>query len=160
MENNSQNSTLDKIASNQTSRSWAFKIAVIVLAELIILTAVFSFGVSIGFRKAGFTYSWSQNYPNNFGGARGLMPPPSSGQLFNSHGLDGAILSVNKNIVVIKDEDSTEKSLVISPKTTIRFNFQSLQPADLKIGQEIVVIGEPNPQGQIDAKLIRVLDQK
>jgi len=155
MENNAQNPLA---SGNQTPHSRTFKIAVVVLTELLILTAVFSLGVSIGFRKAGFTYSWGQNYSANFGG-RGFMPlSPNSGQLFNSHGLDGTILNISKNIVVIKDEDSTEKSLIISPQTAIRFNFQSLNMADLKTGEEIVVIGEPNPQGQIEAKLIRVLN--
>jgi len=144
--------------STKTPHCRTFKFTIALLAELILLVGAFSLGVNIGLKKAGFTYSWSQNYPNNFGGRGALIPPPPGGQFFNAHGLDGTILTLDKNSIVIKDEDSTEKTLLITPQTTIRLNFQNLAPADLKTGEEIVVIGEPNPQGQIEAKLIRVLN--
>ncbi len=143
---------------NKTPHSKTFKFIIVFLAELILLVGVFSLGVNVGIKKAGFTYAWSQNYFNNFGGRSPLVPPPPSGQFFNAHGLDGTILTLDKNTVIIKDEDNNEKTLVISPQTTIRQNFQNIQAGNLKIGEEIIVIGEPNPQGQIDAKLIRVLN--
>lgn len=143
----------------KTSHSKFFKITAVILAELILLIGAFSVGTKVGFRKAVFTYSWSQNYPNNFGGSK-MMPPPPNGQFFNPHGMDGTILSADKNTLVIKDGDNNEKTVIISAQTAIRQNFQSLGPTDLKTGEEIVVIGEPNPQGQIEAKLIRVLEQK
>jgi hypothetical protein len=157
-----ENKPADKILSpafNQTPHTKTFKFTIALLAELILLVGAFSLGVNVGLKKAGFTYSWSQNYPNNFGGRQALISPPPGNEFFNPHGLDGIILNADKNTVVIKDEDSTEKTLLISPQTTIRLNFQNLAPADLKTGEEIVVIGEPNGQGQIDAKLIRVLNQ-
>ena len=156
--NKSADSVLKPVL-NKNPHSKIFKFAVALLAELIILIGVFSLGMSVGFRKAGFTYSWSQNYPNNFGGRQVLVAPPPSGAFFNPHGLDGTILNFDKNTLVLKDEDSTEKTVLISPQTSIRLNFQNLKPTDLKAGEEIVVIGEPNPQGQIEAKLIRVLNQ-
>jgi hypothetical protein len=137
-----------------------FKFVIIFLVELILLVGIFSLGVNIGFKKANFTSAWTQNYINNFGEKRTLIQPPPSGAFFNPHGLDGTILSIDKNTLVIKDEDSTEKTVLISPSTVIRLNFQNLQPSDIKNGEEIIIIGEANPQGQIDAKLIRVLEQK
>jgi hypothetical protein len=137
--------------------SQTFKIIVAVLLEMILLTGAFWLGITVGVHKAGFGYSWSQNYNNNFGGSRmPVQPPPGA---FNPHGLDGTILSVGKNGLVIKDEDSNEQPVLISPQTVIRQNLKNLQPADLKTGQEIVIIGEPNLQGQINAKLIRILGQ-
>ncbi len=137
-----------------------FKFVVVFLVELILLVGVFSLGIKIGFKKANFTSAWTQNYINNFGERRTLIQPPPSGAFFNPHDLDGTVLSIDKNTLVIKDEDNTEKIVLISPSTVIRLNFQNLQPADIKTGEETVVIGEPNPQGQIEAKLIRVLEQK
>lgn len=144
---------------NNAPHSKKFKFAIALLIELILLIGAFSLGINVGLKKAGFTYSWNQNYPNNFGGPRILLAPPPSGQFFNPHGLDGIILTLDNNTLVLKDENDTEKTILLSPQTTIRFNFQSLKPADLKTGEEIVVIGNPNPQGQIEAKLIRVLNQ-
>ena len=140
-----------------TPHSKTFKITVVILAELILLIGAFWLGINVGFKKAFFTYSWSQNYPNNFGG-RTMMAPPNA-QFFNAHGLDGIILSLDQNSLVIKDEDSNEKTISITPQTVIRQDFQTLQAKDLKIGEEIVIIGSANPQGQIDAKLIRVLSK-
>jgi len=143
---------------SKTPHSKVFKFVVALLAELILLIGTFSLGMNVGFHKAGFTYSWSQNYPNNFGGRQALVAPPPSSAFFNPHGLDGTILNSDKNTLVLKDEDNTEKTVLISSQTSIRLNFQNLKAADLKAGEEVVVIGEPNPQGQIEAKLIRVLN--
>lgn len=130
------------------------------LAGLIVLVAVFSLGVTVGFHKASFTYSWASNYSNNFGqpGGRGFMQAPPTGQFFNDHGLDGTILSIDQNSVVIKDEDSNEKTVLISPTTTIRQGSGNITAAGLKTGQEIVVIGEANNLGQVEAKFVRVFN--
>jgi hypothetical protein len=133
-----------------------FKTIVAVLLELILLTGAFWLGINVGQRKAGFATSWSLNYPSNFAGRRVIVASPPG---FNPHSLDGTILSTDKSGVVIKDEDSNEQTILISLQTVIRLNSQTLQTADLKTGEEIVVIGEPTPQGQIDAKLIRVIEQ-
>lgn len=130
------------------------------LAGLVVLIGVFSLGVNVGFRKAGYTYSWARNYPNNFGmpGKRFLLAPSGGAPFLNAHGLDGSILSIDKSTVTIKDEDGNEKIITILPTTTIRKNFQNIQAQDLKTGEEIVVIGSPNSQGQIEAKFIRALN--
>ncbi len=129
------------------------------LLELILLIGVFALGMRVGFHKANFTCSWERNYPENFNlpGRRLLLPPPP-GSLFNAHGVFGIILSKDQTKLVIKDQDNTEKTVVVSDGTTIRRNFDSLTANDLKAGQQIVVIGEANSQGQIEAKLIRVLN--
>lgn len=137
--------------------SKTFKVLVVVLFELILLIGAFTLGLRVGVGKAGYTYSWAVNYPNNFvGGRRILMPPPP--QFINAHGLDGTILSMSNSNLYIKDEDGNENTIVVSPTTSIRQNFQSLQVNDLKVNEEIVVIGSANDKGQIDAKLIRVLN--
>jgi len=139
--------------------SKTFKTIIAVLLELILLTGAFWLGITVGARKAGFASSWSQNYDSNFGGRRLLVTLPPGGQVFNPHSLDGTILSTDKTGVVIKDEGNNEQTILISPQTAIRLNSQDVKPSDLKTGQEVVVIGAPNQQGQIDAKLIRVIEQ-
>lgn len=134
-----------------------FKFTIALLTVLILLVGAFSLGIKVGLKKAGFAYSWSQNYSNNFGGPK-MMPPPSGSQFFNPHGLDGTILSADKNTLSIKGDDNTEKTVLIFSQTTIRVNFQSLKASDLKAGQEIMVIGDSNLEGQIEAKFIRVLN--
>lgn len=163
MENGSQISSADKPTNSApTHNHWGFhhsavKWLAIILAELILLIAVFSFGMHIGLRRAQFTYSWIGNYPRNIIGMPG-RPPQSGMRFFSANGLTGTILTINNSTLTIKDSDNTEKTVILSATTIIRQNFQDLKPADLKANQQIVVLGEPNPQGQIEAKFIRVLN--
>ena len=142
--------------------SKTFKIFVTVLAELMLLLSAFSLGIKVGVRKADFTYSWISNYPKNFtgpGATRFMPPPPQSGEFFNAHGVFGTILSNNGDKgIIIKDMDGNEKTILLGPSATIRLNYQTIQQKNLKPNQEIVVIGEPNTQGQILARFIRILD--
>ena len=89
-----------------------------------------------------------------------LIAPPGAGQMLNAFGVDGTILSINNSTLVIKDESGTEKTVIISPSTTIRENFQTLKESDLKTNQEILVIGDPTGEGQINAKFIRIIQEK
>ena len=144
--------------ASKAGHSRTFKYLVFSLAELIILLGVFSLGLNVGFRKAGYTYSWVANYPGNFG-APATPAAPQSGQFFNAHGVYGEILSNNGGGLIIKDSDGNEKTVMLAPGATIRQNYQTIQLQNLKPSEEIVVIGEPNDQGQIQAKFIRILDQ-
>lgn len=144
--------------------SKAFKTLIVVLAELILLLGAFALGINVGSHKAGFTYSWEKNYSNNFpaptGGNFMVITPPNSEQMLNAHGLDGTILSLSNGSLIIKDEDNTEKTILLDSQTSIRENFQTISPSGLKTGEEIVVLGDPNNNGQVQAKFIRVLDQQ
>lgn len=137
------------------------KMAIVTIASLgglILLVGTFAAGLNIGRREARFSESWGRYYPQNFGY---VMPPPESGRMmmFNAHGVFGTILSIDKNTLTIKGTDNTEKTVLISSGTTIRQNTQDLKTMDLKVNQQIVVIGTPNEQGQINAELIRILNQ-
>jgi cytochrome c-type biogenesis protein CcmE len=48
---------------------------------------------------------------------------------------------------------------LLSPGAVIRQDYATIAPQNLKAGQQIVVIGEPNDQGQIQAKFIRIINQ-
>ena len=144
----------------KTRHSKIFILIVAGLIELLLIIAVFSVGVKVGAHKARFTYSWANNYPQNFEGPAGqmrLLPPP--GRFFNAHGLAGTILSKDSNGLIVKDQDGDEKTVVVSDDTTIRQNSENLKVDDLKVNQQILVLGEPNDNGQIEAKLIRVFSQ-
>jgi len=156
MENsNRPEKNIDTSESLNQAHSKTFKWIVFGLAQFIILIAVFSLGAKVGFHQAHFTESWERGYPANFG-----LPVRHSPQspFLNAHGVFGSILNVNGNNLTIKDSDNNEKPVVIDAGTSIRKNFTDLKPADLKVNDSIIVIGEPNEQGQILAKFIRVLN--
>jgi len=141
--------------------SKAFRITVIVIACLIVLSVVFRVGVSVGYRRAIFSYQWGENYHRNFGGPRGGFIQGFLGDksLLESHGVFGQIVSIDNQTLVIKGGDHTEKIVTTSTDTEIMRLREQIKISDLKTNNSIVVIGEPNSKGQIEAKIIRVLPQ-
>jgi hypothetical protein len=49
---------------------------------------------------------------------------------------------------------------LVNNKTTIIYQRKNIKLSDLKVDDNIVVVGEPNSSGQIIAVLIRVMPQK
>jgi len=162
---NSGQETLKKI--DHIFRSKIFKNTVIFLLIFIILAVTFGLGIMVGYRKANFSYQWGDNYHKNFGGPRGgfmgrgipgIGPGMMGGDFINPHGLTGSIIKIEGSNVIVKSNDNVEKIILLSDQTVIRNGRQNIKANDLKIGDLIVTIGDPNSNGQIDAKLIRIFN--
>jgi len=148
-------------------QSRKFIIAVGALFGLALLVGVFIGGVALGLRKARFSNDWSDNYQRNFvgprGGPLGVMRGWGGYDFMDAHGTAGTIIkivagaSADQAILTIKDANNTEKSVVANVQTTIQQFRQTIKLTDLKDGVNVVVIGEPDNQGQIEAKFIRLL---
>lgn len=146
----------DKKIVNRDVLKWV----IIGLAGFIIICLVLGVGVWIGAEKAKFSYRWAENYNKNFGGPRagfmndlGRFP---AGDFIEGHGTFGEIIKINSDLVV-KGQGDAEKIIVVSPETVIQKGRDTIKKEELKVGDNIVVIGSPNESGQIEAKLIRVL---
>ena len=57
----------------------------------------------------------------------------------------------------MQDKDSTEKVILAANDTQVQRMRENITANDLKINDFLVVIGSPNEQGQIEAKLIRLV---
>ena len=138
-----------------------FKIALGIIGGLIFIMLAFSAGVFIGYHKARFSYSWSENYDRNFGGPhRGPFgsfgPLPESGANFmDAHGTSGSVVSVGSSTLVVSGENGLEKKVNVNSSTIIRSQRATINLSDIKPGDSVIVIGNPNAQGQIEAQLIR-----
>lgn len=115
------------------------------------------------FERARFRHftRWQNNYQQNFFGNRnqplrgGMMP----GGPFRSHAILGTILSVNGNSLSVQDNDgSVEQAINISASTVIQNNNGQGSVSDLQQGQQIAIFGRPADNGQIEASLIRILN--
>lgn len=135
-------------------KSEQFKIwgKIFIVAVLVII--IFAAGVLVGLEKARFSFNWGENYYRNFGG-RG--PVPLDHNFMNAHGLDGQILKIDNTTITIKGRDGLEKIIILNTDTSIKKDRSDLKQSDLKINDNIVVIGSPNSLGQINAKLVRVM---
>jgi len=145
---------------NNFFQSKTFKIITWCVAGFIVLFFVFNLGVFVGTQKASFSFRWAEQYHNNFAGpANGFFQEVANGDFMESNGVFGKIIQVNENTLIVKGRNDTEKIISVSDKTTIKYQNKNISISDLKIDQEVVIIGEPNDAGQIEAMLIRVMPQ-
>ena len=135
-----------------------FLIAIAVVLELAVLAGAFSFGMAVGFHKARFSYEWGEHYDRNFGGPHhGLFGFREGSQFMDAHGTFGHVIKVDTSSIVIQGRDNVEKVVLVDNATSIQRMRQAIGIQDLKIDDSVVIIGEPNNQGQIIAKFIRVM---
>ena len=140
-----------------------FMKVVYIIGIIIVASLIFQAGFFVGFKKASFGHDWNNNYADNFGPShRGLFMMEggfgNSRDLPNAHGAIGRIIKTDLPIVtVMDDKDKVEKVVLVNDNTEIRRMRDKINKEDLKVDDFIVVIGDPNAQGQIEAKLIRLL---
>jgi len=131
------------------------------IAVVVILLLTFEAGVYTGYQRAVFSAHWTQNYQSNFfphPEIRGL-PFPGEHGMMNSHGAFGDIIKIDSGSIVVKGRDEAEKNILVQAGVSIVRGFDTLQISDLAVGQHVIIFGDPNEAGQIQAKLIRVLPQ-
>jgi len=108
---------------------------------IIIAFSVFQAGVFVGLHKAKFMNRFGDNYMKNVPGG---------------HGAIGYVLSVASTTLVVS-EKNVEKIINITADTKIAIRRNAATTTDIKTGDFIVVIGEPDETGQIVAKFIRLM---
>lgn len=140
-----------------------FKGILLGIAALVILLLVLGVGMFVGFKKATFSFRWGENYHRNFGGPRGgflgdFMRRDFTGKDFiGAHGVFGQIIKIDSQELVVKGRDNVEELVLVKDDTVIQRFREAVKLNELKVDDYIVVIGEPNDSGQIEAKFIRVM---
>jgi hypothetical protein len=138
--------------------SKSFKIITWALAVLLVLSFIFKAGMVVGEMKADFSCRWSDNYHKNFNAPRaGFGPKMGDKDFLEANGALGKIMKIEGDTLVVSGPDEVEKSVLIKDDTIIKRFRDNIKKADLKIGEVVVVIGEPNISGQTEAKLIRIM---
>lgn len=148
--------------ANGFFQSKSFRRIIIGVGLLIIVLISFGTGVLVGYNKARFSYAWGENYDRNFGGPPhgifGFLPDNS---FINAHGTFGSVLDINpgSSTLMVEGRDNIEKTILVSSATMLRADQNDIKLSDIKINDPVVVIGSPNNQGQIEARLIRMLPE-
>lgn len=130
------------------------------LAIIVSVLVIFQAGRFVGFHQAGFSYRMGDNYYRAFEGPRpggmkkGGMP---FGDLPSGHGAVGEIIKVNLPTLIVSTPDNLEKTILLKDDTLIRHFRGEASSTDFKSGDMIIVVGEPNQDSVIEAKLIRIL---
>ncbi len=139
------------------------KWVVIGLAGFAVVILIFGAGMIIGGMKARFSYRWAESYHKNFAGPRaGFLGdwrsmPFLTGDFIEGHGAFGEIIELKDNGFVIKGRGDIEKIVITTEDTVIKKGMKTIEDG-LKIGDNVVIIGSPNENGQIEAKLIRIFN--
>jgi len=152
----------DKQDNKKTHRDM-LKWIIIGLAGFVVIVLIFGAGIFVGGTKARFSYRWAESYHKNFAGPQGgffgdwrTLPPP--GDFIEGHGTFGEIIKINDSDLIVKGQGDVEKVILITKDTAIEIGRDTLKKEELKVGDQVVIIGSPNEQGQIEAKLIRIFD--
>jgi len=120
---------------------------------------IFQAGMFVGYKKASFSFRAGDNFYRTFG-ERGFQKElPGMGMMdpTNAHGTIGEVVSIVLPKVIIADRDGVEKTILVDNKTDIRRFRDSIKPEDIKAGEMIMIIGEPDTNGQIEARLVRIM---
>jgi hypothetical protein len=129
------------------------------IGATIIILLIFQAGIFVGYHKAAFSYQWGDNYYRTFEGMRkdpGFARDFIRGDFPDAHGTVGKIIKIDLPTIFVTDQRNIEKAVVVKDDTVIRRFRETLQPADLKVDDFVVVIGSPNEKGQVEAKFIRL----
>ena len=133
----------------------------IILALFIILVAliIFSAGIFIGYYKATFSHDLDDTYRQGFNSPNSPFAPfMHDSDNVNSHGIVGQIVGTNLPVsIMIKGDNNAEQIITLVPKTTIRIFHTLATTSDIRVGDQAIVIGEPNGQGEIQASFIRII---
>jgi hypothetical protein len=129
-----------------------------ILGGLIVLFLAFGLGITVGYNRAGFANGFDQNYNRNFHGGppqgpAGMVAPAMP---VNIHGAVGTIIDVETSTIAVKDQQNNEQSVAVISGTVIRSGEKDITIGSLAPGDHITVIGEPNDQGQIIARFVRI----
>lgn len=143
---------------NKIFQSKIFQGVIIGLAALVVILFIFKAGMTVGIKKADFSCRWSDNYHQNFGGPKGGFWGGFNDQDFiEANGTVGQIIKIDGSNLVVRGRGNVEKVIVVKDDTVIERLKETIKISDLKVDDTIVIIGEPNSAGQIEAKLIRVM---
>lgn len=137
-----------------------FKKILWALGIIALVFFIFGFGVAIGYKEAIFSSSWGRNYYQNFYGNLPNIPngPNDNHGDWNSHGAVGLVIDTSTSTILIKNANNNERSVYVSPQTVIKKANDSISIDKIMLGDNIIVIGESNNNGQISAKFIRIFD--
>jgi hypothetical protein len=145
---------------NKIFQSKTFYAICLIIATLILLLSVFKAGTMVGSRRANFSCHFAENYRVNFGGPKqGPMMGFGDRDFMPSGGVVGEVIKIENSTITVKEANNTEKLVLIKEDTAIRKIRDEIKISDLKIDDFVVIIGEPNKDGQIEAKLIRVMPE-
>ncbi len=139
-----------------TKSKYFYKV-ILGIALVIWTITIFQLGVFVGFKKASYFFKLGDNYYRNIRGPKMMPMGMQDNDMPRSHGAIGKVIEVSLPTIVIEDKDGMEKTILIDNKTMIKKLEKLASSTDIRENDSAVVIGTPNKNALIEAKLIRIL---
>ena len=134
------------------------KIVLGILCGILVVLIAFGLGIAVGYRRAIFSSQFGEHYYHNLYGdpfGRPMMGVANREPL-TMHGVIGSVIDIASSTILVKDPLGNEQSVVVVSSTSIREMDNNILLNDVKIGDGVTVIGNPNENGQVEARFIRV----
>lgn len=137
----------------------------IIICSLIGALVIFQAGILVGFHKAKFSRGLGNNYYKVFD-ARQMNRVMEQNQpkllimgmdVPGGHGAVGKVIQINLPTFIVAGPDNLEKVVRIKSNTAIKFSRSNGTSTDIKIDDNVVVVGTPNENAEVEAKLIRII---
>lgn len=125
------------------------------IAVLVVLLAAFEAGMLVGARRVSHFSHWCEQNERMFA-------PPGPAQFFNvpfspdGHGVFGNVLSTSGTSMTVEGQDGIEHVVIIVGDTLVRRGQDNLTSTDVHPNDHVGVFGDPDDDGDIEAKLIRI----
>ncbi len=121
------------------------------------ILSVFQLGIFIGYYKAQYSFGWGENYHRAFGGPKGGFLNDIRGRDFvNGHGISGVVINAKGDTCIIRGKDGVERAVSLAVGGVVARGRETIVFSDIKVDDNVVVIGSPKNDGSIEAKMIRV----
>ncbi|MFA6459351.1 MAG: hypothetical protein WCV79_03075 [Candidatus Paceibacterota bacterium] len=78
----------------------------------------------------------------------------------NPHGVIGSVNHINLPRFSVRGPHRPEVMVMIGSSTALRRLRTPVGPEDLRVGQQVVVLGSPDSEGTLSATFIRILPPK
>lgn len=130
--------------------------SIVVLAFIL---AIFQAGVYLGYHRAIFSAHLGDNYVRTFEGASStdMWMRMQHRDLPGGYGTVGKVVKTSTSTIIVAAPNNVEETVQINSDTIIRQFRDAATTTNIMVGDTVVVIGSPSSNGEIGAKLIRIL---
>lgn len=132
------------------------KMVAVAALSVLALLVVFRAGMTVGFHKASFAFRGGDAFYRAFEGRTEGPRVIVRDDFSAAHGVSGRIISVSLPTFTVSVPGQNEKIVVVSSSTVLRRFRDSASTTEIRANDFAVVLGEPDAQGRIDARLIRI----
>ncbi|MHB8660557.1 MAG: DUF5666 domain-containing protein [Minisyncoccota bacterium] len=125
-----------------------------VIGALVLALLIFHAGIAVGSHRSFFgRRGMDRNFRHTFLPGGFMLP---YGFIPNSHGAVGTVTAVTLPTFAVQTRDGTSKEILVATSTIIH-DGNNESAAAIAAGDQIIILGEPDSQGRIDARFIRIL---